>query len=272
VLLHVEAAKQRLAKGYSNKAMQYDVLAGHLYRAGVQRLLPRVRVPPMPAILDVGSGTGVNLLEAARWFAPARLLCGIDLSPGMVEVARAKAAMAGVPAQFIVGDAEKLPYPDKTFDLVICNSVLHWFKDRQGAVNEMYRVLKPGGQVILICAASPGFREWFHLVDTLLEKTGLATGPSTAPAFPTLREVSDLMTRAGFLMEHAANPVQLQRIVDPEPFVQLMSTVAPHSTSDLSPENQARFQQLAAAALRVGWPGGFPNTWSALEAVGTRVR
>lgn len=126
-LRDVETVKVRLARGYSQSAPRYDALAGHLYLTGIRRLLPRVRVAPGPAVLDVGCGTGVNLLEAARQFAPTSLLCGIDISPGMVEVARAKAGALGLPADIRVGDAEQLPFPDTTFDLVICNSVLHWF-------------------------------------------------------------------------------------------------------------------------------------------------
>ncbi len=131
----VEAAKWRLSQGYSRSSPLYDALAGHLYLSSIRKLLPRVVLPPIPAILDVGCGTGINLLEAARWFSPTRLLCGIDISPGMVEVASRKAAALGLNAGFAVGDAEHLPYPDNTFDLVICNSVLHWFDpviDRRG--------------------------------------------------------------------------------------------------------------------------------------------
>ena len=123
----VEAVKERLARGYSQSAPRYDALAGHLYLTGIRRLLPRVRIAPGAAILDVGCGTGVNLLEAARWFAPTGKLCGIDISPGMVAVAQSKAGLLGLPAQFRVGDAERLPYSDAEFDLVICNSVLQWF-------------------------------------------------------------------------------------------------------------------------------------------------
>lgn len=268
----MEAAKERLARGYSRTATRYDALAGHMYLTGIRRLLPRVRVPPMPAILDVGSGTGVNLLEAARWFAPARLLCGIDISEGMVAVARAKAAALGVPAQFVVGDAERLPYPDGIFDLVICNSVLHWFRDKGAALREMHRVLRPGGQLVLLCAVAPGFGEWFVLVDGLLRAVKGSGAPPAVPILPTGVEVRNLMAGTGFLLEHVANPIQLHHITHVEPFVQLMSTVAPHPTADLSPEEEAQFERLVAAAMRTGWPAGFPNTWAAFEAVATRVQ
>lgn len=267
----MEATKARLARGYSQSAPHYDALAGHMYLAGIRRLLPRLRVPPMAAILDVGCGTGVNLLEAARQFAPTRLLCGIDLSPGMVAVARSKAASLGVPALFTVGDAEQLPYEDGTFDVVLCNSVLHWFKNRGAALREMARVLRPGGQVAIICAAHPGFSEWFGLAEQLLDAVGLGKGASVIPALPTAAEVSGLMQSAGFGVQHLHNPIYPQVITDVDSFVQVMSTVAPHWIADLPADAQQIMQQLMANMMRIGWPGGFPNTWAAVEAVGVRL-
>lgn len=267
----VEEAKARLSRGYSRAAPLYDALASHLYVAGIRQLLPQLRVPRGAAILDVGSGTGVNLLEAARWFAPARLLCGVDIAPGMVAVAQAKAASLGVPALFSVGDAERLDYPDGTFDLVICNSVLHWFKDRAAALREMLRVLRPGGQLALICAAEPGFGEWFTLIDTLMKVLTGPNSPTCVPKFPTAAEVACLLNDSGFLIEHLANPTYIQPVAHPEEFVRLMSTVAPQWAADL-PEGTLRLlEQVTATLMRLGWPHGFPSTWSAIQAIGTRV-
>lgn len=267
----MDAVKWRTALGYSRSALVYDSLVGHMYLAGLRRLLPHLRVPPYPAILDVGCGTGINLFEAARWFSPAGLLCGIDLSPGMVEVARAKAALLSVPAQFLVGDAERLPYPDGTFDLVVCNSVLHWFHDRGAALREIARVLKPGGQVALICAASPGFQEWFGLIGAL---TAVLRGPKNgamAPRLPSVTEVAHLLAGAGLRIDHLANPVIRQRIRQPELFVRQMVTVAPQWAADLTPAEQAWVEAMAHRTLRQWSPLGFPNTWSAVEAVATRT-
>lgn len=238
-----------------------------MYLAGFRRLLPMLRLPPFPAVLDVGSGTGINLLEAAQWFFPTRALCGIDISPGMVEVARLKAARLGIPAQFTAGDAESLPYPDNSFDLVICNSVLHWFENRPVAIREMTRVLRPGGQLALICAAAPGFREWLTLMDQLLHAVGAAGTARTLPQLPTALEVAAMLSSAGLMIQHLANPIQVQRIRDPQTFVRQMSTVAPQWAADLHPQQQAWLEQLAAMALKRSGPLGFPNTWSAVEAV-----
>ncbi|HEY8346076.1 MAG TPA: class I SAM-dependent methyltransferase [Symbiobacteriaceae bacterium] len=262
--------KSRLARGYSRTAPLYDAVAGQYYVQGLRRLLPLLRVPPAPAVLDVGSGTGVNLLEVARWFGPARLLCGIDLSPGMVRVAQHKAALLGIPAHFTVGDAEQLPYPDGLFDLVICNSVFHWFRNRAAAMAEMCRVLRPGGQLVLICATAPAFAEWFALLDRIGRQLLGPRGAVDPPDLPTAREVAALLAANGFFIQHLYNPTTVRPILFPEPFIRLMSVVAPYWAADLTPAEQSAVELAAAAAMRAS-PGGFPVTWSSLEAVATRA-
>lgn len=266
----VEAVKSRLARGYSRTAPLYDEMAGHMYLAGIKRLLPKVRVPPMPAILDVGCGTGLNLVEAARRFGPARLLAGIDISPGMVAVARAKMSTLGLPAQIVEGDAEQLPYPDGLFDLVICNSVFHWFKNRPAAMREIARVLRPGGQLALITATAPGFGEWFALIDRLVRSVfGDAYAPSM-PNLPTGAEIGVLMSQAGLWVQGLSNPTRRMRIHDPASFVKLMSVIAPQWAADLPDDAVGGLQQLATLLMRKGWPTGFPVTWSAVETVGLK--
>jgi ubiquinone/menaquinone biosynthesis C-methylase UbiE len=268
---HVEAVKSRLARGYSRSAPLYDEVAGRMYLAGIQRLLPFVGVPPMPAILDVGCGTGLNLIEAARRFGPARLLAGIDLSPGMVAVARAKAAALGLNAQIIQGDAEQLPYPDGLFDLVICNSVFHWFKDRPKAMREMVRVLRRGGHLALITATAPGYGEWFSLIDSVVcARFGDRCAPSI-PNLPTGLEVGALMSESGLSVGYIQNPIHRMQVTEPASFVQVMSVIAPHWAADLPDHAVAHIQHLATDLMRRGWPAGFPVTWSAVEAIGVKL-
>jgi len=262
----VDPVKVRLARGYSRSAPVYDEMAGQLYLTGFKRLLPHIHRRSWMSILDVGCGTGINLLAAAQILAPARLLCGIDISSGMVETARSKADVAGVPAHFVVGDAERLPYPDSMFDLIICNSILHWFQDRMSAVREMARVLRPGGQVVMICAGVPCFTEWFQLIDFLLPTVGIRSTVRGPSPLPNPAEVATIFAAAGLQVVHLSNPIEVQRVTNPEPFVRLMTTMAPHWASDLSPAQINAIEQLAAKMIRSRFPRGFPNTWSAIEA------
>lgn len=267
----VEAEKERVARGYTKSASEYDALAGQLYINGIRRLLPRVRVRRGAAVLDVGSGTGINLIEAARWFRPARLLCGIDIAPGMVAVAQEKTNRLGIPAQFTVGDAEALPYANGLFDLVICNSVFHWFHDRPKAMREMARVLRPGGQVALICASQPSFNEWFHFIDAVMGQVTNGRAKSSVPNLPSPAEIAACANGAGLRIDQLQNPVMNDMVREPERFVHLMTTVAPQWAADLSREEQATVEATAARLMRAGWPQGFPVSWAATEMIATRL-
>jgi ubiquinone/menaquinone biosynthesis C-methylase UbiE len=95
-------------------------------------------------VLDVACGTGVVAVTAARQGARVR---AIDLAPALLDRARHNAGIAGVEVDLSEGDVEALPYPDATFDVVV-SQFGHMFAPRpQVAVNEMLRVLKPGGRI-----------------------------------------------------------------------------------------------------------------------------
>jgi len=95
-------------------------------------------------VLDVGCGTGVVAVTAALQGAKA---CGLDLTPVLLERARKNAGIAGVDVEFTEGDAEALPYPDASFDVVL-SQFGHMFAPRPAvAVREMLRLLKRGGRI-----------------------------------------------------------------------------------------------------------------------------
>lgn len=262
--------KGHLARGYSESALSYDATAGPLYLAGLRRLLPLVRVAPHPAVLDVGCGTGINLLELARVLGPCRLLVGVDLSPGMVAVAGAKAAAAGVPAHIMVADAEALPFADQTFDLLVANSVFHWIADRARAMAELTRLLRPGGQLVLTCAAEPGFREWTGVVQGVVQSVLGPGTPPPLPVLPTPEELAGLVLSAGLMPEFFNHLVYPVRVHDPAGFTVLMATVAPHWLADLTPGQRQAALQAVAAQIAAAGPGGFTCTWGALELVARR--
>lgn len=107
-------------------------------------LVSFARVRAGEHVLDVGCGTGVVAITAARQGAAAK---GLDLTPELLERARENATIAGLPIEFIEGDAEAMPYADASFDVVI-SQFGHMFAPRpEVVVAEMLRVLRPGGRI-----------------------------------------------------------------------------------------------------------------------------
>lgn len=96
-------------------------------------------------VLDVGCGNGYVLYQYARHGAE---VCGVDITPTAIWLSRRRFELAGLLARFDVIDGEHLPYPDATFDIVCSMGVLHHISNPMPLVDEIYRVLKPGGRLI----------------------------------------------------------------------------------------------------------------------------
>jgi SAM-dependent methyltransferase len=105
---------------------------------------------PGETVLDLGSGGGLDCFLAAAQVGPEGRVIGIDMTPEMIARARANAAAAGIDnVEFRLGHIEKLPVDDGTVDVVISNCVLNLSEDRPRALAEAYRVLKPGGRLVV---------------------------------------------------------------------------------------------------------------------------
>jgi ubiquinone/menaquinone biosynthesis C-methylase UbiE len=97
-------------------------------------------------VLEVAVGTGRNL----AFYPPGIQLIGIDFSPAMLDIARSGAAGLGIDVSLIEGDAQHLPFADHRFDTVVCTLALSSIPDPAAAINEMHRVLRPGGQLLVV--------------------------------------------------------------------------------------------------------------------------
>ena len=117
-------------------------------------------------VCDVGCGTGEISFMAAKRAGPEGEVIGVDITPGMLEMARRKMAELDLPkdVDFRVGDALAMDFGDNEFDLVTSGYMLRNVTNIQQAVNEMFRVLRPGAKVIVAELAKPKNRvlRWGH--------------------------------------------------------------------------------------------------------------
>jgi ubiquinone/menaquinone biosynthesis C-methylase UbiE len=156
--------KTKMALGYDQAADYYDEWIGNMDSWRYSWLLQDLQFPPNPTVLDVGCGTGLTTFKVLEHCNGHGQFVGIDISPGMIEQAKAATEFQGVSnCVFVVGDAETLDYPDDYFDVVFSNSVFHWFVNKLSALKEMHRVLKPGGQVALRFNGGDFMKEVFEI-------------------------------------------------------------------------------------------------------------
>ncbi len=137
----------QIQKAYDEIAEQYEKKTWFdQHILGVARLKKKLLSKASGKILDVACGTGQNF----PFFVPNSEIAAVDLSPNMLEVARRSAIKHGLNVNLAVMDAEKLEFPDGSFDMVISTLSTCTFPDPLKALQEMKRVCRPDGLILLV--------------------------------------------------------------------------------------------------------------------------
>ena len=178
-------------KHFDGQAADYDRRDTYYYsrngKISCHDIAGQIRELPYESLLDVGCGTGF-LMELLIKQRPAHY-CGADLSDEMIRVAREKRING---AEFVVSSADKLPYPDETFDIVTCSQSFHHYPYPEKAMLEAKRVLKPGGLYILSDTGIGGIGAWIdnHILFKMMKSGDCHT--------TNRKGIETLMEAAGF--------------------------------------------------------------------------
>jgi ubiquinone/menaquinone biosynthesis C-methylase UbiE len=196
---------------------------------------------PYGTALELGAGTGFFSLNLKQ----AGVLDEVhvtDLSPGMVEAAKANADSLGFSVEGRVADAERIPYDDNTFDVVVGHAVIHHIPDVEAAFAEMLRVLKPGGRFVI--AGEPT-----RIGDWYARRLGRITwkAATTITHLPPLR---DGWARAKDELDESSRAAALEAVVDLHTFDPRELTATAERAGAMDVRTQT--EELTAAFL--GWP------------------
>jgi len=136
----------------------YDFIQKYIVRdiRYKNRLIEQAQIRAGQRVMDLGCGTG-TLAIMAKQAQPQAEVFGLDADPQMLKVAQAKRDQEKLEVKFDVGFTNNLPYPDGYFDRVLSSIMIHHLKtpDKEKTAREVYRVLKPGGQLHIIDFGKP---------------------------------------------------------------------------------------------------------------------
>lgn len=192
------------AYDFMNRAMTFG-----LDRAWLKALLREAAKGEPVDVLDLATGTG-DVALALRRRLPGANICGMDLSEGMLEIARRKNERANAGITFIQGDCLATGLPDSSADLITIAYGVRNFQDLQAGYREMARVLRPGGKLCVLELAQPanpvlkaGYRAYtstlIPLAGRLMSKDSRAYSylPESVAAVPQRAAMTALMEQAG---------------------------------------------------------------------------
>jgi ubiquinone/menaquinone biosynthesis C-methylase UbiE len=231
------------AQTYDDKwSISFDERCVEYARDRFEAIVGDVPEPlPYATALELGAGTGFFSLNLKQ----AGVLDEVhvtDLSPGMVGAARANAESLGFTVQGRVADAERIPYEDNTFDVVVGHAVIHHIPDVEAAFREMLRVLKPGGRFV-VAGEPTTIGDWY--ARRLGQLTWKAT--TTITHLPPLR---DTWAKDREALDESSRAAALEAVVDLHTFdpADLAAMARRAGAVDV----RTRTEELTAAFL--GWP------------------
>jgi ubiquinone/menaquinone biosynthesis C-methylase UbiE len=222
--LEVEAHRYKEYAPWMPTVMEFDLHAGE-------------------RVLEVGAGMGTDLAQFAKHGA---LVTDVDLSAGHLEHARENFRLRGLEGRFVHHDAESLPFDDGEFDLVYSNGVIHHSPNTARIVDEIHRVVRPGGRTIVMVYAEHSLHYWKTLVGQLGLRQGMLDRWS----------VGEIMSRHVELSANNARP--LVKVYTPRRLRQLFHrfediTIAHRQLTAPELPRALRWMPVGVAGRLMGW-------------------
>ncbi len=189
--------KQQVRGLFNTISPQYDAI--RFVHLCAERLIALSPLLERAQVLDVATGTGLVAMVVAQIIGPGGRVVGIDFSPDMLAQARQKLAQTdNTNVEFQEGDAEHLPFPDNSFDVVLCASSLFFVPNILAALKEAYRVLKPDGIMGFSSFGDNFLTPLLPLWGQRLARHGIPAAPRPIDRLVDPAVCATLMEKAGF--------------------------------------------------------------------------
>ena len=190
--------RQSIRQGWEKVAPEYAKDRLGIFGRYAGRLLDLLHLPKDSRLLDVGCGDGAVALQAATWADSKGWVIGSDVAAALLRLGQMKAMQEIPKVAFCQMDAERLGFVNTSFDCATCAFSLFQFHDMDRALDEMWRVLKPGGRLGLSNWGPGYFTPIASLQRDLFRKFGIRP-LLTNPLFFESIELHDLLARTGFI-------------------------------------------------------------------------
>jgi SAM-dependent methyltransferase len=181
--MHADEAVINRWRGAAEGWEKHREAIRHMFAPVTQALAQAAHIGKGQTVLDVATGPGEPALGLAAIVGAEGKVFGIDPIPGMIEAARRAADRLGLAnAQFDVAFADRLPFPDSTFDAVVSRFGTMFFPSPPDALRELLRVLKPGRKLALAVWGSPDANPFFYTMQRVIDR--YVVSPPPAPDDP----------------------------------------------------------------------------------------
>jgi ubiquinone/menaquinone biosynthesis C-methylase UbiE len=241
-------------KSYNAASDHYDLPPLSFWNRFGQRTVDRLPLLPGMTVLDVCCGMGASAIPAAQCVGSAGRVIAVDLAEKLLEKGRRRAALLGLAnIEFRRADLESLPFPNETFDAVMCVFGIFFVTDLHGAIRELWRLVRPGGTL----AVTIWGRNLFEPADKIFWEAVQREDPELYRSIKSWSKVFEpeplcaLLTECGVTDPTAIAEPGWHPLREPEDWWTIMLGSGYRSTVEaLSPENRERVRAASVAGVR----------------------